>query len=64
MIADAARLARSLYLVRQLRETDQRLVLALTMGDIAERHGLRVDTEALAAGDRRAGRAGGPAASR
>lgn len=49
VVIDAGRLARSLYLVRQLRETDQRLVLALTMGDIAERHGLVVDIEALAA---------------
>jgi ferrous iron transport protein B len=49
VVGDAGRLSRSLYLVRQLRETDQRMVLALTMGDIAERHGLAVDTEALSA---------------
>jgi ferrous iron transport protein B len=48
VVGDAGRLARSLYLVRQLRETDQRMVVALTMGDLAERHGLHVDTEALA----------------
>jgi ferrous iron transport protein B len=47
VIGDAGRLARSLYLVRQLRETDQRLVVALTMGDIAERHGLFIDLPAL-----------------
>ncbi len=47
VVGDAGRLSRSLYLVRQLRETDQRLVLALTMGDLAERQGLAVDTEAL-----------------
>ena len=48
VVCDAARMARSLYLVRQLRETDQRLVVVLTMTDIAHRHGLRVDTDALA----------------
>ena len=32
VIGDAGRLSRSLYLVRQLRETDQRMVVALTMG--------------------------------
>jgi ferrous iron transport protein B len=49
VIADAGRLARSLYLVRQLRETDQRVVVALTMGDIAQRRGLSVDVAALSA---------------
>ena len=49
VIGDAARLARSLYLTRQVRESDQRMVLALTMGDIAERHGLGVDTAELSA---------------
>lgn len=47
VVGDAGRLARSLYLVHQLRETDQRLVLALTMGDVAARHGLHVDAAAL-----------------
>lgn len=47
VIGDASRLARSLYLVRQLRETDQRLVLALTMGDVAEAHGLGIDVAEL-----------------
>ena len=49
VIGDAGRLSRSLYLVRQLRETDQRMVVALTMGDIARRQGVRVDVDALAA---------------
>ena len=49
VVGDAGRMARSLYLVRQLRETDQRMVLALTMGDLAERHGLHVDTASLSA---------------
>jgi ferrous iron transport protein B len=48
VIGDASRLARSLYLVRQLRETDQRIVVALTMGDLAARHGQHVDTDDLA----------------
>jgi ferrous iron transport protein B len=47
VVGDAGRLSRSLYLVRQLRETDQRLVVALTMGDIAERRGLDVDVDSL-----------------
>ncbi|MBK9740165.1 MAG: ferrous iron transport protein B [Actinobacteria bacterium] len=47
VVADSGRLARSLYLVRQLRETDQRMVVALTMGDLAERHGLDVSVDAL-----------------
>jgi ferrous iron transport protein B len=45
--ADAAHLARSLYLVAQLRELPLRVVVALTMVDIAERRGIRVDTDAL-----------------
>lgn len=49
VVGDAVRLARSLYLVRQLRETGQRLVLALTMGDIADAHGVHVDAAALTA---------------
>lgn len=49
VVGDAARLSRSLYLVRQLRETDQRVVVALTMADIAARHGIHVDTTALSA---------------
>ena len=49
VVGDADRLSRSLYLVRQLRETDQRMVVALTMGDLAQRHGLAVSTSTLAA---------------
>lgn len=44
---DAAHLARSLYLVCQLRETSGRTVVALTMGDVARRAGVEVDTFAL-----------------
>jgi len=45
--ADASHLARSLYLVAQLRERRLRVVVALTMTDIAARRGVRVDTGAL-----------------
>ena len=48
VVGDATRLSRSLYLVRQLRETDQRVVLALTMADIAHQHGIDIDREELA----------------
>lgn len=47
VVGDAGRLARSLYLVRQVRERDMRVVLALTMGDLAERQGMRIDVDAL-----------------
>ncbi len=46
--ADAAHLARSLYLVSQLRETPGRVVVALTMDDLARRAGVEIDTYALA----------------
>jgi len=47
VVADAAHLARSLYLVAQMRETDARVVVALTMADVAARRGLRVDAGVL-----------------
>lgn len=46
---DACSLSRSLYLVAQLRETDTRLVLAVTMADVAARRGIRVHPEELSA---------------
>jgi ferrous iron transport protein B len=46
-LVDAAHLARSLFLVTQLREQARRLVVAVTMSDIARRHGIEVDTYAL-----------------
>ncbi|HLZ36918.1 MAG TPA: ferrous iron transporter B, partial [Mycobacteriales bacterium] len=46
---DAAHLSRSLYLVAQLREHPRRVVLAVTMGDVATRRGLSVDADALSA---------------
>lgn len=44
---DAAHLARSLYLVGRLRELPLRLVVALTMTDVARAHGAEVDPRAL-----------------
>ncbi|MDN5570390.1 MAG: ferrous iron transport protein B [Propionibacteriaceae bacterium] len=45
---DAAHLARSLYLVCQLRETTHRVIVALTMTDLARQAGVEVDSYALA----------------
>jgi ferrous iron transport protein B len=47
-VVDASHLARSLYLVAQLREQPRRMVVALTMVDVARRHGIDVDSQALA----------------
>lgn len=44
---DAAHLARSLYLVAQLRELPLRVVVAMTMNDVAARRGIHVDVEQL-----------------
>jgi len=49
VVADAANLARSLYLVAQLREASRRVVVALTMLDVAHRRGVTVRPVALAA---------------
>lgn len=49
VVVDAAHLARGLYLVAQLRERAQRVVVALTMLDVAARRGITVDVAALAA---------------
>lgn len=48
--ADAANLARSLHIVAQLREHPYRVVVAVTMQDVAHRRGIEVDAAALAAG--------------
>ena len=48
VVADAAHLARSLYLVAQLRETTHRVVVALTMNDVAAKAGVALDPPALA----------------
>lgn len=50
VVVSAAAAARSLYLLSQLREHPYRIVVALTMGDVAATHGLRIDPAALAAG--------------
>ncbi len=44
---DACTVSRSLYLVSQLRETGARLVLAVTMLDVAARRGIEVDLQEL-----------------
>ncbi len=46
-VVDASALERSLYLVSQLLDQGLPLVLALNMMDIAERHGIRIDTRSL-----------------
>lgn len=48
VVADAAHLPRSLYLVAQLRERPNRIVVALTMVDVAANRGIQVDPQALA----------------
>lgn len=47
VVVSAAHLARSLYLVAQIRESDLPVVVALTMVDVAQRRGLTVDVAAL-----------------
>ena len=49
VLADAAHLARSLYLVTQVRELPLRCVVALSMLDVASARGLTVDPDALGA---------------
>ncbi len=47
VVLDAATISRSLYIVAQLREQPRRLVVALTMIDVAAARGLRIDADAL-----------------
>jgi ferrous iron transport protein B len=47
VLADAYRLAHSLYLVSQIREHPLRVVVALTMVDIAQAREIELDTRAL-----------------
>ncbi|MDR0837870.1 MAG: ferrous iron transport protein B [Propionibacteriaceae bacterium] len=47
VIVDAAHLARSLYLVAQLREHPMKLVVAVTMSDIAGNRGVVIDSASL-----------------
>lgn len=48
VVADACNLARSLYLLAQVMEHPYRIVVALTMNDVAARRGVRVDVAELA----------------
>ncbi|MGV1007312.1 MAG: ferrous iron transport protein B [Dermatophilaceae bacterium] len=48
VVADATHLTRSLYLAAQMRELDVRVVIALTMLDVASARGVTVDEGALA----------------
>lgn len=47
VVADAAHLARALYLVAELRERPTRVVVALTMRDVAATRGIDIDVDAL-----------------
>lgn len=49
IVVDSAHLARSLYMVAQIRERALPVVLALTMGDVARARGMSLDADALAA---------------
>ncbi|MCL2471385.1 MAG: ferrous iron transport protein B [Propionibacteriaceae bacterium] len=46
-VVDAAHLARSLYLVSEVREHPLRVVVAVSMSDVGSRHGVDVDIDAL-----------------
>ena len=48
-VVDASNLARCLYLLAQIREVPQRVVVALTMLDVAARRGITIDPAALQA---------------
>ena len=47
VLCDAAHLARSLYIVTQLRERAMKVVVALSMLDVAANRGIEIDTFAL-----------------
>ncbi|MFN8074480.1 MAG: ferrous iron transporter B [Kineosporiaceae bacterium] len=48
VLLDASDLTRGLYLLRQVRELALRVVVAMSMNDVAHRRGLSVDADALA----------------
>lgn len=48
IVIDATALARSLYLLAQLRERPGRMVAVVTMGDVAASRGIQVDADQLA----------------
>ena len=47
LVVDGARLSQSLYLAAQVREHALRVVVAVTMLDIAAKHGVRLDVDGL-----------------
>jgi ferrous iron transport protein B len=47
VVADASHLSRSLFLISQVMEKKQPIVVAVNMVDIAESNGIHVDTDAL-----------------
>src|SRR2546423_1818955 len=49
VVVDATNLVRNLYLAMQLIETNQPIVIALTMFDLAERSELKINVEKLSA---------------
>ncbi|WP_297751319.1 ferrous iron transport protein B [uncultured Tessaracoccus sp.] len=49
VIVDAAHLSRSMYLLSQVREHRFRIVVAMTMDDVARQRGIDVDQQALSA---------------
>jgi ferrous iron transport protein B len=46
-VADSTQLSRHLFLLRQLKEAGFPVILALTMGDLAEKEGFKVDPARL-----------------
>ncbi|WP_252006977.1 ferrous iron transport protein B [Ferrimonas sp. SCSIO 43195] len=48
-VVDVSQLERNLYLTTQLRELDVPMLLVLNKGDVTERRGVEVDTQALSA---------------
>lgn len=46
-LLDASNIARCLYLLSQIKEAHGRVIVALTMNDIAKRRGIRIDVERL-----------------
>lgn len=47
LVVDSTNLRKSLYLALQIKELGQKFVVALNMMDIAEKRGLKLDTESL-----------------
>jgi ferrous iron transport protein B len=47
VVIDATRLYQGLYLTQQLAELGRPMIVALTMSDVAQRHGLKIDIDRL-----------------